>query len=173
MHAHYANHNFAAAVSLCDRLRYNLHRSKGRLDAASLAASELLASLYASGDPAHPAETRRPDRAVTVYEDVLREIDSACAHLHDESKKKVLAATATRHLELLQRVGGGGARTKDGRDVEELHGRLTSRLGLKVAGPNTWATEGRSGAAGEEMYVAPKEWRLDDTRVWGGELQVK
>lgn len=77
MHVYYANGKLGPAIEMCDRLCYNLQRSKGYLDPDSLDMSQLLASLYATGSAAD-TKTRRPDKAMNVYEDVLRQIDSAC-----------------------------------------------------------------------------------------------
>lgn len=157
MHVYYANGKLGPAVEMCDRLCYNLQRSKGYLHPDALDASRLLASLYATGLGPAEAATRRPDKAMGVYEDVLRQIDFACgggvstssprpkrqsglfrrsagpgsaASSRVETDPKVLAAAASLQFELLKRAHLRlGAWTKPVKEFADLHERLVERLG--------------------------------------------
>jgi hypothetical protein len=147
--------------------------------------SRLLASLYATGLPSDP-KTRRPDKAMGVYEEILRQIDAACGSATSSPRQsnrmsgmfrrsvghrpatgttdpKVLAATASQQFELLKRAYLRlGTWTKPVKEFQDLHARLAERLGkgnLAVAGPETW--KGGEKADGLGTYVPPQDWRLE------------
>lgn len=186
MHVYYANGKLGPAIEMCDRLCYNLQRSKGYLHPDALDMSQLLASLYATGSS--DVKTRRPDKAMNVYEDVLRQIDFACnstASLPRQNRQsgmfrrsvghkpaagvetdpQVLAAAASLQFELLKRAHVRlGAWTKPVKEYADLHGRLVERLGkgnLAVASPEVWKGGEKEKGDGLGMYLAPREWRLE------------
>lgn len=197
VHTYYANGKLTPAIDLCDRLTYNLQRSKGYLHPDALEMSQLLASLYATG---LNDTTRRPDKAMGVYEDVLRQIDSACSHTVSSPRSsrlsglfrrsmsqktvhhgdataadpKVLAAAASLQFELLKRAYlRQGSWTKPVKEFSDLHGRLVERLGkgsVSVPAPETWKGDGK-GLDVLGTYVAPREWRLDVGEVKSGGSQ--
>ncbi|KAB5536297.1 hypothetical protein GE09DRAFT_1291192 [Coniochaeta sp. 2T2.1] len=169
VHVYHANGKLGPAIEMCGRLLYNLQRSIGYLHPDFLAMSSLLAPLYATGLPSSPA-TRRPDEAMNVYEEILRQIDFACSSTSASSKRdrqsdsfrkrigynpvasaetdpKVLAAAASLQYELLRRAHARlGAWTKPVKEFSDLHARLTKRLGkdkLTVASPEAWKGGGR------------------------------
>lgn len=170
---------------MCDRLRYNLQRSKGYLHPDALEVSQLLAALYATGtaDP----KTRRPDKAMGVYEDVLRQIDLAVSVPKGDRKSgmfrksvgykpvgvgadtKVMAAVVREQFELLRGAHGRlGGWTKPVKEFADLHSRLVERLGkdkVAVASPETWKGGEKEVGGGLGMYVTPREWRLESGEV--------
>ncbi|KAM7185889.1 hypothetical protein V8F33_012155 [Rhypophila sp. PSN 637] len=68
VHAHVAAKNIPAAIELCDRMCYNLRRSRGVLDPVTVEMTQMLGALYTTDG--------RVDRAMGLAEGVLREIDS-------------------------------------------------------------------------------------------------
>ncbi len=79
VHAHAANKNVARAIDLCDRMCYNLRRSRGALDQVTVEMSQMLASL--------DIQANQLDRAMNVHEQILREIAATCAH-DDPSRRR-------------------------------------------------------------------------------------
>lgn len=71
VHAHVAADHLGEAIALCDRLCYNLRHSGDGLDDEAVEASQLLAQLY--------TRAGQHDRAMGVYEEVLREVDEGGA----------------------------------------------------------------------------------------------
>jgi tetratricopeptide (TPR) repeat protein len=79
VHVYAANNKLTSAIDLADRLTYNLQRSRGYLHPNALDMSQLLASLHASSG--------RADKSMSVYEDILRQIDATCTHSSSPSPK--------------------------------------------------------------------------------------
>lgn len=68
VHAHVAANNIPAAIELCDRMCYNLRRSRGVLDPVTVEMTQMLGSLYTTDG--------KVDRAMGLAEGLLREVDS-------------------------------------------------------------------------------------------------
>ena len=191
VHAHAANKNVARAIDLCDRMCYNLRRSRGALDQVTVEMSQMLASL--------DIQANQLDRAMNVHEQILREIGATCAH-DDPSRRrtwnfrsstsangsggpqakasgeahvvdtKALAATANLHFELLRRAHmRRNGWPKPEAEYQALYEQLLQRLGkagggLKVAAPNTWdklAAAGKPPADQLGLYAPPGDWKLE------------
>ncbi|KAK3331850.1 hypothetical protein B0T19DRAFT_367021 [Cercophora scortea] len=166
VHAHAAANNIPAAIDLCDRMCYNLRRSRGALDPVTVDMEQMLASLYTTD--------KRVERAMALHNGTLREIDAALLHPHDDKLEEELAKTATWQFELLKRAhlrleGWGNVKTED--ELASLHTRLQARLGkagLQVAAPETWADVAKEKKGGKERvddmigrYVGPREWEWE------------
>ncbi|KAH8889183.1 hypothetical protein GQ53DRAFT_870157 [Thozetella sp. PMI_491] len=192
VHAHAANQNVATAIELCDRICYNLRRSRGPLDEVTVDMSDMLAELN--------TYSNHIDRAMGVHEEILREIDTTC---HDDRTKrhwnfrkhaehdreqdfdhrhnldsKLLASLATTHFELLKRAHlRMRGWTKPEEEFRQLYEHLAQRLGkfgFKGSAPSTWDKSGESkGVDSLGMYVPPKEWKLDSTGVLEEGSQTK
>lgn len=158
VHAHVAANNLADAIELCDRMCYNLRRSRGALDPVTIEMTQMLGGLYTSEG--------RVEKAMGLHEGCLREIDSilrqsehnqerggrravsVCytgqgSNTNGNGKAAVmtetqsgtiraedLAKTAAWQLELLKRdfYRSGGKFNKPEQEYKVLHERLVSRL---------------------------------------------
>ncbi|CAK7245405.1 MAG: hypothetical protein STHCBS139747_006986 [Sporothrix thermara] len=174
-------HKLDRAIDLADLLWYNLRRSRGWLDNDAVAASQLLASLY--------LEAGRAADAMTVYENVLRQIEAAATkssngsytnggtangattagHTEDaEGDRALLSLHARQHLVLL---GAAHARlgrwVKPKKEYHDLYEHLRDTLGLKSQLPSafdkwaaTAANAGKDAAALPGGYVLLKNWTI-------------
>ena len=157
VHARYGNGHPKAAIELCDRICYNLRRSRGWLDKEALAMTELLTQLYAT--------TGQYGEVMRVHEEVLREVD--------ESDDDGYVDTANAHFVLLRAafLRFGGKFAKHGSDVtyKQLHKRLQRYKGLDVSSIEKWHSH-KLDKEGDEQgrYHLPKAWGLqrgDDTHI--------
>ncbi|GAC75494.1 hypothetical protein PANT_16c00009 [Moesziomyces antarcticus T-34] len=149
VHAHVAAGHLDAALSLCDTLCYNLRHSGDGLDDEAVEASQLLAQLY--------THAGRHDRAMGVYEEVLREVD-------EDGTSELFERWAGKQLQMLRfayaRNGGFANSSSTYRD---LFASLATR-GLDCH-HEAWELH-----AGDEHaqphtggYVAPDNWFLLST----------
>jgi hypothetical protein len=142
-----AYNQLPAAIELCDRIRYNIIRSRGWLDDDSLSMSDLLANLY--------VKEGRTNNAMGVYEQVLRAIDT--------SDDRELADKADTYLEKLRcthHILGGWARPE--REYHDLYNCLI-RYGLKTPSVDKWVAPKGDVSGDLVSYVSPPAcgWSLN------------
>ncbi|EPE09363.1 nacht domain protein [Ophiostoma piceae UAMH 11346] len=173
------NQKLDRAIDLADLLWYNLRRSRGWLDKDAVAASQLLASLY--------AEAGRPADAMGVYESVLRQVEAAsvkkayangtngttvtsgAGNTEDANgDRALLALHAHQYLNLLSASHARlGRWTKPKKEFHDLYDHLRDGLGLKAQLPSSfdkWASTATNVATDKSnlpgQYVTLADWKI-------------
>ncbi|TKY89026.1 hypothetical protein EX895_001557 [Sporisorium graminicola] len=146
VHAHVAADHLDQAIALCDRLCYNLRHSGDGLDDQAVEASQLLAQLY--------TKSARHDRAMRVYEEVLREVD-------EDGSPELFDKWAGKHLGLIRcSYGRNRGFANNAATYRDLFASLEAR-GLECK-HEEWELNSADQLGGAETggYAAPDKWFL-------------
>ncbi|SPO29106.1 uncharacterized protein UTRI_06055 [Ustilago trichophora] len=146
VHAHVAADHLEAAIALCDTMCYNLRHSGDGLDDEAVEASQLLARLY--------TRAGRHDRAMGIYEEVLREVD-------EDGTSELFDKWAGQQLRMLRcSYGRNGGFANNSATYRDLFASLSGR-GLECK-HQEWELQAvdAGGDVNTGGYSAPDKWYL-------------
>ena len=148
VHARFKGGHVNEAIELCDRICYNLKRSRGWLVPEAYKMATLLAELR--------TEQGNYAASMGVHEELLRQID------HDgQGEKTINAAKVNQVIELLKRDYarlGRWANIEHG--YADLVRRVAKKYGVNVAGTEQWS-KGSTDNVGKYRGIESGEWRID------------
>ena len=149
VHAHYKAGHVREATELCDRICYNLRRSRGWLEPEALTMSRLLAELH--------TEVGNHAKSMCVHEEILREIDE-----ESDEEKKMDAALVRDMLELLKRdYARLGRWEKSEHGYAQLVQTVGKKHGVQVPGFEHWSKEAKDDHVGKYKGIGHVEWCID------------
>lgn len=145
VHAHVATDRLEDAIALCDTMCYNLRHSGDGLDDEAVQASQLLATLY--------TKAGRHDRAMGVYEEVLREVD-------EDGSDDLFTKWASPQLDMLRcSYGRNGGFANNRATYRDLFNSL-SRRGLECNHDEWQLNSDAEPVAATGGYSVPEKWYL-------------
>lgn len=146
VHAHVAAEHLAEAIALCDTMCYNLRHSGDGLDDETVEASQLLARLY--------TRAGLHDKAMGVYEEVLREVD-------EDGSTELFEKWASQQLRMMRcSYGRNGGFANNSATYRDLFASLSGRgLECKLEEWELQSTD-QHGDAQTGGYIAPDNWYL-------------